>query len=273
MKSLALFFESKTGKYIKNLIIGVAAAVVMIGALFKLEHLPYAREMLFLGLGTEAFIFLLLGILPPPKDYYWEKVYPGLDVNPEISDYKKGGKNQLHAAGASGVAGLDDMLQKANVDQNTINRLGESFRQLGSSVEQMRDISNVTVATTAFAETTNEATQAMSGMKDTFQSAANSMQSFNQSSDSVANFSNEMSSMTQNMSSLNRVYETELNDANSHLKTMNQFYSSLANASESMSGAADDAKKVQQQISLLTDNLTNLNQIYGNMLSAMSGRA
>ncbi len=271
MKSLALFFESKTGKYIKNLIIGIAAAVVMIGALFKLEHLPGAREMLFIGLGTEAFIFFLLGILPPPKDYYWEKVYPGLDVNPEIDSYKKGGKKQLSAGG--GLANLDNMLEKANVNQDTIDRLGNSFRQLGTSVDQMRDLSNVTVATEQFAATTNQATQAMSGMTDTFQSAASSMQSFNQSSESVANFSNEMSSMTQNMSSLNRVYETELNDANSHLKTMNQFYSSLANASESMSGAADDAKKVQQQISLLTDNLTNLNQIYGNMLSAMSGRS
>ncbi len=271
MKSLALFFESKTGKYIKNLIIGIAAAVVMIGALFKLEHLPGAREMLFVGLGTEAFIFFLLGILPPPKDYYWEKIYPGLDVNPEIDSYNKGGSKKLASAG-SGVANLDNMLEKANVNQDTINRLGNSFRQLETSVDQMRDLTNVTMATEQFANTTQEATHAMSGMTQTFQSAATSMESFNQSSESVGAFSQEMSAMTQNMGSLNRVYESELNDANNHLQTMNQFYSSLANASESMSGAAEDAQKVQQQISLLTENLTNLNQIYGNMLSAMSGR-
>ncbi len=271
MKSLALFFESKTGKYIKNFIIGLAAAVVMIGALFKLEHLPYAREMLFIGLGTEAFIFLLLGILPPPNDYYWEKIYPGLDVNPEIDAYKKGGR-KAQLSGNGNAASLDQMLEKANLDQTTINRLGESFRQLGTSVDQMRDLSSVTLATNNFAETTQQATQAMSGMTNTFQSASSSMEAFNQSTQNVGEFSQQMNSMTQNMGNLNRVYETELNDANSHLKTMNQFYSSLANASESMSGAADDAQKVQQQIALLTDNLTNLNQIYGNMLSAMSGR-
>ena len=73
------FVKTKGFKYTKNLLIGVAAAVVMLGALFKLESWPYASEMLILGLGTEALIFFFLGVLGPEKDYYWEKLYPGLD--------------------------------------------------------------------------------------------------------------------------------------------------------------------------------------------------
>jgi gliding motility-associated protein GldL len=78
MKSISLFFETSTGKYIKNLIIGVGAAVVLVGALAKLQHWPWAGTSLDYGMCTEAFIFALLGILPPHKDYYWEKFYPGL---------------------------------------------------------------------------------------------------------------------------------------------------------------------------------------------------
>jgi len=89
MKSLSLFFETTTGKYLKNLIIGVGAAIVLVGALAKLEHWAIAGTMLTVGMLTEAFIFTLLGILPPHKDYYWEKFYPGIDENPHVEAYKK----------------------------------------------------------------------------------------------------------------------------------------------------------------------------------------
>jgi gliding motility-associated protein GldL len=69
MKSIALYFETSSGKYLKNLIIGVGAGVVLVGALFKIEHLPGASIMLTIGMCTEAFIFVLLGLLPPHKDY------------------------------------------------------------------------------------------------------------------------------------------------------------------------------------------------------------
>lgn len=73
------FLKSKGFKYVKNLIIGVGAAVVLVGALFKIQSWPYASEMLTVGLLTEAGLFLMLGFLGPEKDYYWEKLYPGLD--------------------------------------------------------------------------------------------------------------------------------------------------------------------------------------------------
>ena len=86
------FIHSAKFAYIKNLIIGIGAAVVLIGALFKIQSWPFAGEMLTVGLLTEAGLFLMMGILPPHKDYYWERLYPGLDEH--------GGP--LAAAGAMG---------------------------------------------------------------------------------------------------------------------------------------------------------------------------
>jgi hypothetical protein len=81
------FIHSSTFAYIKNLIIGLGAAVVLVGALFKIQSWPYASEMLTVGLITEACLFLMLGVLPPHKDYYWEQLYPGLDqAGMDISD-------------------------------------------------------------------------------------------------------------------------------------------------------------------------------------------
>ena len=63
------FVKSKGFKYLKNLIIGVGAAIVLLGALFKIESWAYASEMLILGLSVEAGLFLMLGILGPEPDY------------------------------------------------------------------------------------------------------------------------------------------------------------------------------------------------------------
>ena len=73
------FLHSKGFKYLKNLIIGVGAAVVLVGALYKILSWEGANTMLMIGLLTEAGLFLMLGLLGPEKDYYWEKLYPGLD--------------------------------------------------------------------------------------------------------------------------------------------------------------------------------------------------
>jgi len=72
------FIHSKGFKYFKNLVIGVGAAVVMIGALAKITNHPAGNILITAGLLTEAFLFAMLGILGPEKDYYWEKLYPGL---------------------------------------------------------------------------------------------------------------------------------------------------------------------------------------------------
>jgi len=76
---MATWYKTTSFKYLKNLVIGVGASLVMIGALFKIESLPNSSLYLTIGLVTEAILFLVLGLLPPDKDYYWEKLYPGLE--------------------------------------------------------------------------------------------------------------------------------------------------------------------------------------------------
>ena len=73
------FLKSKGFKYLKNLIIGVGASVVLLGALFKIMSWEGADFMLTFGMIVEAALFFFLGVIGPDKDYYWEKLYPGLD--------------------------------------------------------------------------------------------------------------------------------------------------------------------------------------------------
>ena len=81
-----------------------------------------------------------------------------------------------------------------------------------------------------------------------------------------------MMAMNKNLASLNTIYELELQEGNNHLKALNQFYGKLTQASTAMASSADDALKAKEQIAALANNLGKLNQLYGNMLTAMQGR-
>jgi gliding motility-associated protein GldL len=271
MNSIALFFETKQGKYIKNFIIGLGASIVLLGALFKIQHWPFAGVMLTVGMLTEALIFAMLGVLPPHKDYYWERYYPNIDENPHVEAYRKGGKPD-GTLKKSPSRTLDQMLEDAQITPANLNKLNENFKRFGTVVEQVKDISEVTSATNEYSKSAREAAGALGEMKGTFQGATQTMSAFNNAADDTTKFHQQVQVLSKNLGSLNQIYEVELQDANNHLKAMNKFYSNLVSASDAMASSATDAQSAKEQISLLSKNLTTLNQIYGNMLSAMQGR-
>ena len=111
------FVKSKGFKYFKNFIIGVGAALVMLGALGKINNYSWGGTAITVGLITEAILFFFLGILGPEKDYYWEKLYPGLDaygshIAPLTAGEVKGAPRALNAdAVENNLGGMLEELQ------------------------------------------------------------------------------------------------------------------------------------------------------------------
>ncbi len=158
---MASFVKSTGFKYAKNFVFGVGAAVVIIGAWGKLTHQPWANFALTLGLLTEAVLFTISGLLPPEKDYYWEKLYPGLD-NPEGA--VQGAQVAVTAkapAGSGSTAALDKMLDEAKIDQASINRLGDNLKKLSENVSSLANVANAQIATEQFAAQAKLATEAL----------------------------------------------------------------------------------------------------------------
>ncbi len=280
MNPIALFFETNKGKYLKNLIIGLGASVVLLGALFKIQHWPFASQMLTSGMCTEAFIFALLGLLPPHADYYWERFYPDITENPHVEAFRKGIKH-VGAHGAPAVGGkggesatkaMDKMMEDAQINPANLKRLSENFEKFNKTVSQMKDMSDVTAATGGYSQSAKDAAEALTAMKNTFVGATKTMTAFNSAAEDTTKFHSQVVVLSKNLGTLNQIYEVELNDANNHLKAMNKFYSNLVNASEAMASSAKDANAAKEQIGLLAKNLSVLNQVYGNMLTAMQGR-
>jgi gliding motility-associated protein GldL len=276
---MSIPFHEKDGfKRLKNLIIGLGASVVLVGALFKIMHWPYANEMLLVGMLTEAFLFAMLGILPPHQDYYWEKIYPGLDKAPDHAMMK--GLKPVTAAnlniggsgsgGSSSTQALDKMLDNAKIGPELIENLGKNLRTLGDQVGKLSDISSTSVATSEFTKNANDASQALSKMSGAYSSAAGAMEKMNLAQGDTAKYHEQVQLVSKNLAQLNAMYELELQDTNSHLKAMNKFYGSLTNAMGSLEDSVKDTEKYKEEMGKLAKQLTSLNSIYGGMLNAMT---
>ena len=270
-----LFFKTQRGQVVLNFIFAFFAAVVILGALFKIRHWPLADEMITIGLLSEVIVFLVMAFMvPPPEEPHWQRYFPDINLHPDLDpNFKPTPLTLPGSTGNPALTKLDDMLSAADITPANLGKLGENFKKLGTTVNNMSDVGDAIKATNDYSAKTREAATALGQMKDAYISASSSVQHFNSAAEGTKQFHEQVQVLTKNLSSLNTIYELELQDTNNHLKAMNRFYNNLVQASDAMSGSVDDAKKAHDQIATLAGNLGKLNQIYGNMLSAMQGRA
>lgn len=277
----ASYFKTKAGKRVKNLLFGVGAAVVIIGAWAKILHIadpkiagiPFYSYMLTIGLLTEAVIFFISGFIPPEPDYYWEKVYPGLDIYDENweKNSEKFGHVPLNApAGGNSLSGqMDKMLEAAKIDQSLVTKFGDNLKGFSDQVSKLSSVADASVSSNEFAGAAKAAAASLNGVKDSFSSAAEGMSKLAAASGDASQYHAQVQSATKNLAALNAVYEMELQDTNTHLKTMNKFIGNLSTAMNSLESSLADTEKFKTQMGGLAGNLEKLNGIYGNMLSAM----
>jgi len=235
--------------------VSIAAAIVIFGALQKILHTPIADLFLKIGLYTEAGIFLLYGIIyifSPLEDHGHGESHAAKPVDP--------------------MEAMNKMLKDADITPANMKKLGEGFQKLGTTVAGISDVSEVVKSTSDFGAKAKEATTAMGSMSAAFTASATTMGSFNSAAESAKGFHEQVQVLTKNLGSLNTIYELELKESNNHLKALNNFYGKLAEASNAMTSSVEDATKVKDQISTLAGNLSKLNAVYGNMLTAMQGR-
>lgn len=165
------FIHSSGFAYFKNLIIGLGAAVVLLGALFKILSLPGADLALTIGLVTEAGLFVMLGVLPPHKDYYWERLYPGLDKHgdeiPNGSNFDgKAMTASLDKVGAAigtiklDTKGLESQQEKMIGELQTMAKSMSSLKALQEA--DFTEIKTLTQGAGKFAAALNEAVTSIS---------------------------------------------------------------------------------------------------------------
>ena len=250
------YYKKRTFLTVIDVLVSAGAAVIIFAAWAKLTHQSYADKMLTIGMWTETLIFMIYAAIEWVKPKHHEED----DELPEV------------AAPGNPLVSMDKMLRDAEINPDNLKKLGDGFQKLHTTVGNLGEIGDVVKSHAELNTKTKEATSALGHMTTAFTSSANSMSSFNTASESAKGFHEQVQVLTKNLSSLNTIYELELKESNNHLKSLNTFYGKLAEASNVMMNSVEDANKAKEQISTLAGNLTKLNSVYGNMLSAMQGR-
>ncbi len=202
-------FESKQGKKLLAMAYGLGAAVVILGALFKIMHWKGADLMLILGMGTEVFIFAISAFEPIHEELDWTLVYPelaGMD-----SGDGKGGSESVSQE-------LDKMLAEAKVGPELIEGLGNGLRSLSDNVGNMADLSGATVATKEYAENIAKASTNLGAMSSSYSRAiealdslADSTEAFKASTTTISSVNNNLADFDKNIQNLNGIYGGMLN--------------------------------------------------------------
>ncbi len=281
---------------------GWGASVVIIGALFKINHYPGANLMLILGLSTEAIIFFFSAFEPPHEEPDWTLVYPELaGLTDEDEAALPGGRSRGGGYGGSSSAleKFDKLLEEGEITPDLFNKLGQGLQRLSDTAEKLHDISDAAAATTKYAESLDKAAETVDQHTENYVSSTEelkgSVDRLSQSYDKTANlitesgtnyqrlaesfshiedgsksYNEHLETLNKNLSALNAVYELQLQTSNEQLKKAEDAYSGLSQMMEDLKASAESSARYREEVTKLSENLSELNTIYGNMLAAMN---
>ena len=240
---------------------GLGAAVVIVGALFKIQHYPGAGYMLIAGLSTEAIIFTFSAFEPPHEEVDWSLVYPELRTGEQ-----REGSSELIEDKGSVTEQLDRMLEEAKIEPELIASLGDGLRSLSTQASKLQDMTDASVATQEYSDSLRNASTKVGELSDTYEKVSESLVGLSEAQEAGNTTGEHLQRMTRNLEELNNMYELQLKE----LQSTTDMYSGIAELMSNLNESIDDTKKYKENIAELATNLGALNTVYGNMLSAMS---
>lgn len=301
--------ESPRWKRFMGYVYGWGASVVLLGALFKIQHWAHAGTLLTVGMLTEVIIFFFSAFEPPHEEPDWSLVYPELI-----------GLDPREREGGLKVEGLDELqsfLENVSIDSNKLTNLSQGLGKLSDAAERISDMSEAAVATEGYIATLRNASEAVGTLSDSYNTSSKDISesatqlsqsytqlatdvsdngrefsdkvqesgdqllstyegfktslngSFSTISDSGKNYAESMSTLNEKLSSLNSVFELQLKHSNDQIEEGRRVQGNFNEIVENLSMTLDNTKVYRQETEALNERLSALNTVYGNMLSAL----
>lgn len=260
--------HSKGWKVFMGKLYGFGAAVVIIGAMFKIQHWPGASAMLVTGLSVEAVIFFFSAFEPPHEELDWSLVYPelaGMHGDELEGELEKGDEQK-----GTITEQLDNMLEEAKIGPELIASLGTGMRNLSDQASKLNDITDASVATNEYVDSVKSAAKNVSQLSSSYSQASESLMGLVVNNEESASFGEQLSKTSKNLAALNASYELQLQSTSDHMKATTRLSEGIENLMRNLTDSVDDTQKYKEQIAELSSNLTALNTVYGNMLTAMN---
>jgi len=277
---IGIWMARPKGRTVMGFAFGLGAAVVIIGALFKIMHWPFCNEMLIIGLGTEAVLFTLSSFQLTHAEPDWSVYYPYLipvEDRATVAQENDGTTRNLithpvaEKGGSSDGASekIAELMEKAKIDQALLDRLGNAMRDLSHNAEQLKDVSSAASATNSYVSSLEEASKKMSSLSESYQRASVTIAGITSNTEAGESFGEQMQKVSKNLSALNNVYELQLQGSSAHLEATQGFQKQVSEMMSNLAASTEDTKLYRENMAVLAQNLTDLNNVYGNMLKAM----
>ena len=295
MSFISRLVRSKSYKTFMGYLYGWGAGIVIFGALFKINHWPGGTIMLIIGMGTEVIIFFMSAFEPPHKEFDWTLVYPqlagilpGEEGKPAegeeamenlLEGQEEEGEVQLEAADPL-TQQLNKMLEEANISPDLIERLGVGMSNLADSAASMNNMATATAATDKFVSNMDTAAEQAGllyqSMKDAPEAVATLSNIYKETAQSLSagdvSYVDEMKKMASSLSSINAMYEMQLQNSTAQLEATKEVQDKMQSMMNNFADSAEGVLKYKQQVDALTKKVSELNNVYGNMLAAMQTR-
>ncbi|MBN2611318.1 MAG: gliding motility protein GldL [Bacteroidales bacterium] len=305
MASITDIVQSSGWKNFMAKLYGLGASVVIIGALFKIQHWAGAGIMLTIGLLTEAIIFFFSAFEPLHEELDWTLVYPELAGMSDPDDIEHFKDNKLSEGRP--LEKIETLLGDVEISEESISKLGVGLTKLSKAAGDIADLAMATAATQEFIGNMQGATSSIANLNQVYTSSTDSIKqsagalanSYLQSADIISKSGNDVAStyaqiaetikneqnniakggktyeeqvtsLNKSLTELNSIYELQVKDGKNHLEGSQQVYSGLGDMIKKLKESVDETNKYKEEIVKLRDSLSSLNNIYGNMLSAMN---
>lgn len=285
------FLAGAFGQRFFNFAFSIGAAVVILGALFKILHLKGGNEMLTIGMGTEVLMFVLTAFDRPQKEYDWEQVFPVLGTRDpdDRPDFNGGGGIVVNGAVQGTVPAIDASQAKAAVglpqgieltpEQTT--SLGESIARMSAATEQLSKMADLSEATAHYLEQMsgiseqmqrlNETTTALNKVSETLLTSYRSITENSEGiKDSSTGYVEQMANLNHNISGLNTIYEIQLKSISSQLDSIDRVNRGLKDIRDMYEKSAAESAHYCDETEKMARYMKQLNGVYEKMIKAMT---
>lgn len=200
--------NNKSSKKLMNMVYGLGASVVILGALFKIMHWPFGNLMLILGLIVEALVFAVSAFEPVDDELDWSLVYPELAGGEPAA---RGGA-VVTTDETEGMLSkkLDEILREAKIDANLMSRLGDSIRNFEGAAKNIAPTVDGIESQRRYSEEMNLAATQLESLNSIYkvqvESASRQAEINEAVAENAGRLNQQMESLASNLSSLNGVY-------------------------------------------------------------------
>jgi gliding motility-associated protein GldL len=238
---LQKWMDTVAGQTFLNYAYSWGASVVILGALFKLTHLPGANIMLFIGMGTEVAVFFISAFDRP-----FDKTADGREIPTRVTEEYLETGVVTYSKDKEGATGVDSSAVVTTAGQPSADTSVGSQTAGISTQAAMSAPNYVPQMSAEEAEAFNEA---QSNYVDQLNKLVETLEKVNDQSSRLARDSEEMENLNRTLTGISRVYEMQLKGASQQIGVIDQIN--------------DQSRRMAQQIE-------KLNQIYARMIEAMT---